>query len=288
MVTSAHKTLPAWSQAALVLARTACIDAARPGRGCRGVRDDQPRRRAIPPAPTRPAPCSAERDGEELLAAAIAATAEACDLAHRRRPPVVPTAPTSTRSSSPWCSSGTGADGNAVEQDLLAAGLPVESADRDVIVAIVSPGRHLRQARPRPQPSCSVPRTASRRTSPRRRPAVYGVDPTADLPPRRAFFAAAETVTHRRWPARPAAPAPSSSRRTAWDPGARARRTSHRLSTRRARPGPTRRRAASRTPRTRVFRRYVSSRAGPSAPLWSWTSDPTDRPVVAGAASPRR
>ena len=25
-------------------------------------------------------------------------------------------------------------------------------------------------------------------------PAVYGVDPTADLPPRRAFFAAAETV----------------------------------------------------------------------------------------------
>ena len=34
--------------------------------------------------------------------------------------------------------SAAGVDGNAVEQDLLALGLPVESADRDVLVAVVS------------------------------------------------------------------------------------------------------------------------------------------------------
>lgn len=33
---------------------------------------------------------------------------------------------------------GTGADGNSIEHDLLAAGLPVESADRGVLVAVVT------------------------------------------------------------------------------------------------------------------------------------------------------
>ena len=33
---------------------------------------------------------------------------------------------------------GTGADGNAVESDLLAAGLPVEAAERDLVIAVAS------------------------------------------------------------------------------------------------------------------------------------------------------
>ena len=72
---------------------------------------------------------------------------------------------------------GTGADGNAVEHDLLAPGLPVEMADRDTIVAIVTladtaegAGRPRRRAgrvgRPAPRPPASG-----------RHPGVWAVDP---------------------------------------------------------------------------------------------------------------
>ena len=89
---------------------------------------------------------------------------------------------------------GTGADGNAVEQDLLAAGLPVESADRDVITAVVSladteasVGRlagvlaeSIERHRGQPRPVAG--------------PASYGVVPVTSMSPRAAFFADTETV----------------------------------------------------------------------------------------------
>jgi lysine decarboxylase len=90
--------------------------------------------------------------------------------------------------------SGTGADGNLIEQDLLRAGLPVESADRDVVIAIVS------LADTSDTVSSFAEALASsierRRSAPR--PVTgsgpYGVEPVGVVPPRKAFFAPAETV----------------------------------------------------------------------------------------------
>jgi lysine decarboxylase len=89
---------------------------------------------------------------------------------------------------------GTGADGNAVEQDLLAAGLPVESADRDVLVGVVSLADTPRTL----EAFAGAVETAVRRHRGAPRPvvgpAVYRIDAVAALPPRQAFFADEESV----------------------------------------------------------------------------------------------
>jgi arginine decarboxylase len=192
MVTSAHKTLPAWSQAALVLARTDRVDAARLDAGVEATATTSPAGAVL--ASIDAARALLERDGHALLGAAIAATRNA---RHRLRgvdgltvldgPAVDPLKLT-------LLLFGTGADGNRVEQDLLAAGLPVESADRDVLVAVVSLAdtpdslTHLTAAL-----AGSIQR---HRDTPRPviGPAAYRVEPVAAMPPRQAFFAAGETV----------------------------------------------------------------------------------------------
>jgi lysine decarboxylase len=170
MVTSAHKTLPAWSQAALVLARTERIDPARLDAGIEATATTSPAGAIL--ASTDAARALLERDGEELLGDAMAATRSArkrlrsvAGLIALEGPDVDPLKLTLVLS-------GTGADGNAVERDLLAAGLPVESADRDVIVAIVS--------------LADTAETLKALTD--------LVEPVAALPPRQAFFAATQTV----------------------------------------------------------------------------------------------
>ena len=90
--------------------------------------------------------------------------------------------------------SGTGADGNAVERELLSAGLPVESADRDVLVAIVSladTGATLDKLGAALATSIERLRGTPR---PVLGPAAYRVEPETALPPRQAFFAPSEAV----------------------------------------------------------------------------------------------
>jgi lysine decarboxylase len=192
MVVSAHKTLPAWSQAALVLARTERVDPARLEAGVEATATTSPAGAIL--ASTDAARALLERDGEALLAGAIAATRQARDRLRDLEGLVVLDGPHVDPLKLTLVLSGTGADGNAVEQDLLAAGLPVESADRDVIVAVVSLadtaatlsslteavtvalGRH--RGDPRPVAG----------------PASYRVEPVSALPPREAFFAPTEAV----------------------------------------------------------------------------------------------
>jgi len=192
MVTSAHKTLPAWSQAALVLARTGRVNPARLDAGVEATATTSPAGAIL--ASTDAARALLERDGTALLDVALEATRRA-----RRRlgsidaltvldgPSVDPLKLTVVLS-------GTGADGNAVEQDLLRQGLPIESADRDVLVAVVSladtattvdalvaaMADSIDRHRGAPRPVVG--------------PAAYGMDPITDHTPRHAFFAAAEAV----------------------------------------------------------------------------------------------
>ncbi|MFC5178950.1 aminotransferase class I/II-fold pyridoxal phosphate-dependent enzyme [Nocardioides taihuensis] len=192
VVTSAHKTLPAWSQAALVLARTARVDPARLDAGVEATATTSPAGAIL--ASTDAARALLERDGEQLLGEALAATRAARDrlravdgLAVLDGAGVDPLKLTVVLA-------GTGADGNVVEQDLLAAGLPVESADRDVVVAVVSladTAATLDALAARLAASVERHRGDPR---PVVGPAAYTVDPLPVLPPRQAFFAPSEAV----------------------------------------------------------------------------------------------
>lgn len=192
MVTSAHKSLPAWSQAALVLARTERIDAARLDAGVEATATTSPAGAIL--ASTDAARALLERDGGALLGEAIAATRAVRDQLRAVDGLVVLDGSGVDPLKLTLVLSGTGADGNVVEQDLLAAGLPVESADRDVIVAVVS----LADTSDRLKALASAVAGSVERHRGTPRPIVgaasYRVEPVTALPPRQAFFAAAETV----------------------------------------------------------------------------------------------
>jgi arginine decarboxylase len=192
MVTSAHKTLPAWSQAALVLARTERVHAARVDAGVEATATTSPAGAVL--ASTDAARALLERDGERLLDQAIAVTRDTSDRLADVDGLVVLDGPGVDPLKLTLLLSGTGADGNAIERDLLAAGIPVESADRDVLVGVVSLADTARTL----AAFTTAVETAVRRHRGAPRPvvgpAVYRIDPVAALPPRQAFFAAEETV----------------------------------------------------------------------------------------------
>ena len=77
MVTSAHKALPAWSQAALVLARTERVDRARLDAGVEATATTSPAGAIL--ASTDAARALLAHHGRELLATAMTATAAAAD-----------------------------------------------------------------------------------------------------------------------------------------------------------------------------------------------------------------
>lgn len=192
MVTSAHKSLPAYSQGALLLARTARLDPARLDAGVEATATTSPAGAVL--ASIDAARALLERDGEALLGAAIAATRAARDELAAVDGLVVLDGPGVDPLKLTLVLAGTGADGNAVERDLLAQGLPVESADRDVLVAVVSMADTDRTVGA--LTAALVASIGRRRAEPRPvvGPASYRIDPVVDVPPRTAFFAAAETV----------------------------------------------------------------------------------------------
>jgi lysine decarboxylase len=192
MVVSAHKTLPAWSQAALVLARTERIDAARLDAGVEATQTTSPAGAIL--ASIDAARALLERDGEALLGAAVSAVGVARDRLRTVAGLVVLDGAGVDPLKLTLVLGRTGADGIAVEQDLLTDGLPVEAAERDVIVAQVS--------------LADTPETLGRLTEAmvssierhrgRPRPvltgAAYAVEPVVVLSPRAAFFAPSEVV----------------------------------------------------------------------------------------------
>jgi arginine decarboxylase len=192
MVASAHKTLPSWSQAALVLAQGDRIDLARLDAGVEATQTTSPAGAIL--ASIDAARALLERDGHDLLGAAVAAVAET-----RRRLTgvdglVVLDGPGVDPLKLTLVLSGTGADGIAVEDDLLALGLPVEAAERDTLVAQVS----LADTRGSlARLSDALTRSVERHRGPPRpvvTGAAYAVDPVMRMSPRSAFFAAHRTV----------------------------------------------------------------------------------------------
>ena len=136
MVTSAHKTLPAYTQGALVLARTDRLDVARLDRAFDATHTTSPAGSIM--ASIDAARALLARDGERLCARLLHGVAAA-----RKRLREVPgvdvlDGPGVDPAKLVVLLAGTGAHGGLVEADLIAAGMPVEMGDRDTVVPIVT------------------------------------------------------------------------------------------------------------------------------------------------------
>ncbi|HEU5000554.1 MAG TPA: aminotransferase class V-fold PLP-dependent enzyme [Lapillicoccus sp.] len=192
MVVSAHKTLPAWSQAALVLARTGRLDPVRLDAGVDATATTSPAGAIL--ASIDAARALLEADGESLLGEAIDAVRVARARLSEVDGLVVLDGPSVDPLKLTLVLSRTGAHGVAVEDDLLAAGLPLEAAERDLLVAQVSLAdttRTLTRLVDMLLASIGRHRGAPR---PVVTGAAYAVDPVTVLPPRAAFLAEAEAV----------------------------------------------------------------------------------------------
>jgi lysine decarboxylase len=192
MVTSAHKALPAYSQAALVLASTRLLDPARLDRAFEATHTTSPTGSIM--ASIDAARALLARDGKELCARLLRVVAAA-----RRRLRQVPglgvlDGPGVEPTKLVVLLAGTGAHGAELEADLIAAGMPVELADRDTIIPIVT------MADDEPQMTAFldvlIASIERHRGGPRhpQAAAAWTVTPETVLPPREAFFSQNETV----------------------------------------------------------------------------------------------
>jgi arginine decarboxylase len=190
MVTSTHKNLTAFTQASIVLARGGRIDLDRLDEAFELLHTTSPAA-AILASSDRARQLIQDR-GAELLAATLAVVADAGE--RLRAIPGLHVSETSDPTKLVICLAGTGANGFAVESDLLAEGVRLEMTDRDTLVPIVtladtpaSVGKLVsalersilaRSGDPRPVVSSSV----------------WSLEPIVAMSPRDAFFAARERV----------------------------------------------------------------------------------------------
>jgi len=192
MVTSAHKTLPAYTQGAVVLARTERLDRARLERAFDATHTTSPAGAIL--ASTDAARALLAREGERLCGRLLRGLA-----ATRQRLREVPgldvlDGPGVDPAKLVVLLAGTGAHGGLVEADLIAAGMPVEMGDRDTVVPIVTMADDEEQiAKFAEELIAAVERHRGEPRSPVAT-AAWTVRPETVLAPREAFFAPNETV----------------------------------------------------------------------------------------------
>jgi len=193
MVTSAHKALPAYTQGALVLATTQRLDAARLDRAFEATHTTSPTGSIM--ASIDAARALLARDGERLCARLLRGVASA-----RKRLREVPgvdvlDGPGVEPTKLVVLLAGTGAHGHAVEAEIIAAGMPVEMADRDTVIPI--PTIADDEAQLAKFTEALIAAIERHRGTPRhpQSAAAWTVEPQTVLPPREAFFAQNETVT---------------------------------------------------------------------------------------------
>jgi arginine decarboxylase len=197
LVTSAHKTLPAYSQASLLVARTGRLDRHRLDRAFEAGNTTSPAGAILASIDGARALLAAR--GPELFGALIELVATARERL-RAVPGVVVPGPEDfppgrfDPAKLVVVVAGSGASGVEVERELLRAGTPVEMADRDMVVPIVTVADTgatvdrlvgaLTAAVQRYRGAARVPAVAPQWT----------VAASAVMAPREAFFADHETV----------------------------------------------------------------------------------------------
>lgn len=192
MVTSVHKALPGAGQAALILARTERIDPARFAAAVESTMTTSPSGAIM--ASIDAARALLERDGERLGRELVALV----DSARRRLSAieglVVLDGPDVDPAKLVLVLAGTGADGIAIERDLLDRGMALEMADRDTLIAMIT---HADTEAEVDALVTAVSESVQERRG-TSRPVVgaasWTVDPQMVAPPREAFFAPHEVV----------------------------------------------------------------------------------------------
>ncbi len=193
MVTSAHKALPAYSQGAIVLARTGLLDPARLNRAFEATHTTSPSGAIM--ASIDASRALLARDGERLCAGLLANVARARERIARVPGAGVLDGPGVEPTKLVVLLAGTGAHGAAVEADLLAQGMPVEMADRDTLVPVITIADD--EQRVGAFTDALIASIERHRGVPRT-PAVaaaWQVVPETVMSPREAFFAENETVS---------------------------------------------------------------------------------------------
>lgn len=192
LVTSAHKVLPAYSQAAIVLARTERLDPGRLGRAMDATATTSPGGQILASIDA----CRAllARDGEKLIGQMLDTVAAA-----RRRLAAIPglgvlEGPGVDPAKLVAVLPGTGAHGVALEADLIAAGYPVEMADRDTITALVTVADSPRDLEGFTDTFAALVERHRGEPRPAHAAASWTVTPETVVTPREAFFADAERV----------------------------------------------------------------------------------------------
>jgi arginine decarboxylase len=190
LVTSSHKTLTAFTQGSLVVARTTLLDRGRLDEAFEMLHTTSPA--AVILASTDRARALMEDRGEELLGATIRLVAGARE--RLRAVSGLHVVEAGDPAKLVLALSGTGADGFAVEADLLQDGIRFEMADRDTLVPVVTLADTAESI---DRLATSLERSLARRSGPPRSPspsAVWSLAPVTVLSPREAFFAPRERV----------------------------------------------------------------------------------------------
>ena len=187
IVTSAHKTLPAYSQGALVLANTDRIDAARLERAFEATHTTSPAGAIL--ASIDAARSLLESDGEELIGLLLRRVADAKRHLRTIEGVDVLDGPGVDPTKLVVLLAGTGASGYDVEADLLARHMPLEMADQDTVIPMLTIADDDSGVDGLTEALTNA--IARHRASPRR-PAVaaaWSIEPETVMPPREAFFA---------------------------------------------------------------------------------------------------
>jgi lysine decarboxylase len=202
MVTSAHKTLTAFTQGAYLFARGERLDLARVADGFEALHTTSPAA-AILASLDRTRRLLATR-GEELLARPLRLAAVVREALAAVEGLVVVESDDPTKLA--LAVAGTGADGLEVEADLFAEGIRLELANRDLLVPLLTIGDTEETVE---RLVAALLGSLERRRGEPRAPggasAVWSVEPEVAMSPREAFFAARETVPAERAAGRVAA-----------------------------------------------------------------------------------
>ncbi len=192
MVTSAHKMLPAYSAAALVMARTQRFDAARLESSFEATHTTSPPGSIL--ASIDAVRALLQLHGEHLLTTTIDLVASARERLRAVDGVIVfdeHVQPTQLTVSV----AGAGANGNDIERGLIAAGLPIEYADRDTLAPMITIA-DTEQTVDR-LVSTMIDLIDAHRGEPRgaRAAVSWSVRPEQVTSPREAFFAPHTTVS---------------------------------------------------------------------------------------------
>jgi lysine decarboxylase len=193
MVTSAHKALPAYSQGAIVLARTGLLNEARLNRAFEATHTTSPAGSIM--ASIDAARALLAQDGEELCGRLLRLVAMAKDRLRQVPGVDVLDGPGVEPTKLVVLIAGTGTQGYTIENDLIARGMPVESADRDTVVPIITLADREEHVGAFLDELIAV---IERHRAAPRQPGVaasWTVVPEVVMSPRDAFFAGNETVS---------------------------------------------------------------------------------------------